>query len=407
MKRLLNILGSMAAFAGIMVGMSACIPDGIHHRGGGYEPDPVPVRPGGDAPGISNDIELEYGYADYYGQYYTDKSDNFLLYMCAGETDSEGYFKKSGVILTLDLLLPMRGSREIAAATYMCSDNGDYYSFIPTYKSKDSDFDGSSLYIQTGKNTNATYAVTGGTVQIQRKVTGVYEIKADIVTEGGVEYHFTFKGMIDIEDKTQGGGEVEPDDPENPGAKPVFPGANEPWAARAQYNGRCFDNENVDEYTLYLSAGKYASNGVDFVTEGTEIAIEVLTNPSDGRSIPAGTYTCTSTDPQPFRFYDGYEHDGLLDPSFFYRQFSTKEGDYSLESITSGTLEVGKSGEDYSVAFAFGCSSGSYMIRYEGGINFYDAPKSSSAAKSAARASTNGRTKAGVSREVSLNKIRK
>ncbi|MDO5442594.1 MAG: hypothetical protein Q4G10_02870 [Bacteroidia bacterium] len=403
MRRLFNILGCVAAFAGIIAGMTACDPYGIRHRNGGYDPDPDPWRGGGErGGGNSSLVTLEYGYADFWGQWYTDNTDNFLLVLYAGETDSEGYFNNSGVILTLDLLLPKKGSLDIASATYKCSDEGDYYTFIPTYKSSENDYEGSALYIQKSKNSFGYYAITGGTVSISRKVTGIYDITADIVVEGNLEYHFTFKGMIDIEDKTQSGGDV---DPVDPGTKPSFPGILEPWKARAQYNGKCVDNNKVDEYTLYLSAGTYASNGIDFVTEGTEIAIEVLTNPSDGRTIPAGTYTCTSTDPQPFRFYDGYEHDGQLEPSFFYRQYSTKEGDFSLESITSGTLEVGRTGDEYAISFTFGCASGSYKVTYDGGIDFYTATKSVSAAKSAARASANGRTMASVKRNVPLNRV--
>lgn len=403
MKRLFDIISCLAAFAGIMVGMSACVPDGFHHRHGGYDPDIDPWRGGGNGGNTTNTMNLEYGYADFYGQYYTDYTDNFLLYLYAGETDADGYFKNSAVMLTLDLLISKTGSLNIASGTYRCSDEGNTSTFIPTYKSKDNDYEGSVLYLQKNKNNYGYYAITDGLVTISRKVTGVYEITADIVTEGNVEYHFTFKGMLDIEDKTQG--DVDPVDPENPGDRPLFPGTDEPWKARAQYHGKCVDNDKVDEYTLYLSAGTYAANGVDFVTEGTEIAIEVLTSPSETMSIPAGNYTITSNDPQPFRFYDGWEHDGMLEPSFFYRQYSTKDGDSSLESITSGLLEVNGSGENYSIAFTFGCASGTYKVRYEGGIQFSRDTKSSVSAKCAARASSNGRAMPAMKREVALDRV--
>lgn len=415
MKRIINIFSCVAAFAGMAAGLSSCYPE-YHQRGQWLEPDDGPGREVTNPDKSSHDIELYYGYGDFYGTWYTDETDNYLVYLYEGETDEDGYFTNSATMLTLDILVPRKGFGKLPSATYLCNDNGANYTFIPSYNDKDEEgnlfLNGSTLYVQKTPDKYAYYSITGGSLNISYKVTGQYEISADIETENG-QYKFHFKGAIDLEDKTQGGGEVDPVDPVDPADRPAFPapeGAE--WKARAQYNGACVDNADVDEFTLYLSKGDYAANGLDFVSSGSEIAIEVLTGKSDGKSIPSGTYSCTSDDPQPFRFYDGFvDENGEMYPSFFFRQYSTKEGDYSLEKITSGTLTVQRSGNDYALSFAFNCSSdgyhpNGYKVNYNGLVPFSKAPGlSSSASAKSVRAMAKGRAVPSVHRESARNKV--
>lgn len=406
----------MAAFAGIVAAMSSCDPE-YHRRGRGYEPDDGPGRhiDEPDTPSKKDVIEFENGYGEFYGTWYTDDTDNYLVYLYEGETDEDGYFTKSATMLTLDLLVPRKGFGTLPSNGYSCNDNGAVYTFIPSYDDKDEDgnkfINGSVLYVQQRADRYAYYSITGGYLSISYKVTGQYEISGELTTENG-PYKFHFKGAIDLEDKTQGG-DVDPEEPVEPADRPSFPGPEgAAWKARAQYNGTCVDNADVDEFTLYLSKGDYAANGLDFVTSGTEIAIEVLTGRSDGKSIPEGTYSCISKDPQPFRFYDGYvDENGEMYPSFFYRQYSTKEGDYSLEKIISGTLVVQRSGTDYGLSFAFSCPSTGYVpngykVNYSGPVPFTKAPGLASAsAKMSSRAMAKGRAVPSVHRENVRNRV--
>lgn len=416
MKRLLNISRSAAVILSVFAFLAACTPDITHYRGRDNWPDDnTPGRNGGHGGKDDGTYRLDYGYANYYGYFYptSPATDNYLLYLYSGATDKNGKFTKNGVILTLDLLMYESSSLALANGVYSCSDDGEAFTFIPTYSSDDSEFDGSSLYIQTDLDNYRTYAVTGGSVHITRKVTGVYEIEADIKSEAG-EYSFIFKGMVDIKDDRQGGDEPGGDEP---GEKPSFPGPEgSEWAARALFQNHLDDNK-TDEYTLFLSLGDYAANGIDFKTSGSEIAIELFTTKGAGNSIASGTYKCISENPEPFTFFDGYywtDDDGnnVLDPSYFYRQYSAKDGDYSLEAVTDGNLTINKRMGDsdmYSIEFAYSTESNkSYKIRYEGQVKFEKADTRSqtkSAGLKAVRSSAAGRTLPPVKREVGANRV--
>ena len=399
MKRLFNISRCLAAIIAIMACAASC-DTSYRHRGGPFSPDDGPNRPGtGGDEDITTVLNLEYGYGDFYGQHYqtNPQSDNYLISLFTGETDEEGYFMKDGVILTLDLVSYKRGALALDEGQYRCSKENGVMLFVPTYKSNDSDVDGSVLYIQRSKNDWAYYKITDGLINITHFLTGAYEIKGTIIA-GGKEYEVNFEGMIDILDCTEdnpGGDEPGGDEPggDEPGEKPNFPAPEgSEWVAKAVYLGRCADNNNVDEYTLYLSLGEYAANGFDFKSSGTEIAIELLTTIGDGMSIPICKYTCTHDEAEAGRFYDGFESEGTMYPSYFFRQWSTNDGDYSLEAITNGTLEVnpGTNG-GYSFAFTYTTASNTYKIRYDGAVKFEKAASQTKAEGLSARGNATGR----------------
>lgn len=411
MKRLFYIVGCLAAFAGILAGVTSC-DTSYRHRGGPFEPDDGPGRGPGDKPDpVTNTIHFEYGYGDYYGQWYSNDTDNYYVTLVSGQTNSEGKFTSSGAILFLDLIQRRIGGMQIESKTYTCSDNGNYYTFIPTYTLNNKDLEGSVLYLQTSTDSYGYYWVTDGSVDISRKITGVYEISGWIKIldskDKVVKYEFDYRSGLEIVDKTDPGDEPGDNPGDNPGDKPNFPYPDgSKWTARAQYNGSCADNKSIDEYTLFLSCGDYASNGVDFVSSGSEIAIEVLTTKGNGKSIPAGTYTITSNEPMAFRFYDGYENEGVLYPSYLYRQYSAAQGNFSLESITSGNLVIGGGDDKYSVDFYFGTASGSFAIKYEGKIDFYDSPDLTKAGdKIAYRTGTAGRKVVKASRNIVHDRV--
>ena len=368
MKRLLHYFCLAAAFAGLAVGFSSCDTSTTRHRGG-LDPDipDDPTRPGQE---VSHDISMTNGYGEFYGQWYNDRSDSFLLYLYEGATDADGYFTGSAHMLTLDILLPKKGDKELKEGVYQCSDADDrYYIFIPAYQSKDEQgntfLDGSTLYIQRDPKNYSTLAITDGQLTIKKLVTGQYQVSATVVADGA-EYNFSYKGSIPIEDKTGGSSSDEPIDGER---DKYFPGHDTySLKAKALYNGEVYDGS--DDYTLYLYYGEYKDNG-DFVTKGTEMVFEVLTTKTGEMRIPAGEYACTSDNFTSGHFLDGYEENGTTYPSYVYRQYDN-QGNYQLELVTGGTLTVSGSGSNYTVKTYFSTASGSFLCEYEGPIEFID-----------------------------------
>ena len=259
MKRILHYLCLAAAFAGILTGAGSCVDTTRQHRGDDYGPEQPddPTRPG-EGTEESRDITLKVGYGEYYGQWYNDKSDSYLVYLYEGATDSEGFFTGSAHMLTLDILLPRTGELSLKEGVYKCTDAaGQTQIFIPAYESTDESgneyLDGSTLYVQRDTKNYNTYAITDGELVVKKLVTGRYEIEARIVANGA-EYTFHFKGAVNIEDKRQTGDNG-------------FPGSDiYQLKAKALYNGEVYDGS--DDYTLYLYYGEYLDNG-DFKTVGT------------------------------------------------------------------------------------------------------------------------------------------
>jgi len=363
MKRILHYFCLMAAFAGILTGAGSCVDTTRHHRGDNYDPEQPedPTRPG-EGSGQSRDITLQVGYGEYYGQWYNDKSDSYLIYLYEGATDSEGYFTGSAHMLTLDVLLPKTGELSLREGVYNCTDAaGSTQIFIPAYESIDENgekyLDGSTLYIQRDTKHYATYGITDGQLVVKKLVTGRYEIEARIVADGA-EYTFHFKGAINIEDKTS-----------QQGGDNGFPGSDTyQLKAKALYNGEVYDGS--DDYTLYLYYGEYLDNG-DFKTVGTETVFEFLTKKTGEMKIVPGTYTCTGSDFTPGHVLEGLEEEGTVYPSYVYRQYDNN-GNYSLELVTDATLEISGSASDSRIKAYFKTKSGSYAISFEGPVEMID-----------------------------------
>ena len=363
MKRILRYFCLAAAFAGLLTGAGSCISSTSHHRGGHdpYSPDD-PTRPGENTEEL-RDITLTTGYGEYWGQWYNNKSDSFLIYLYEGPTDSQGNFTGAAHMLTLDVLLPKTGELKLKQGVYRCTDReGETMIFIPSYESINEQgekyLDGSTLYVQRDKNHGNTYAITDGTLIVKTLVTGRCEIEATIVANGG-EYTFHYKGAINIEDKTQGG----------QGGDTGIPGQDTySLKAKALYNGEVYDGS--DDYTLYLYYGEYLDNG-DFKTAGTEMVFEILTKKTGEMVITPGKYTCTGNDFTAGHFLEGLEEDGTTFPSYLYRQYDNK-GNYSLELVTGGDLTISKSGSEYQVRASFTTPSGSFLSEYKGPITITD-----------------------------------
>ncbi|MBO4758177.1 MAG: hypothetical protein J5577_06990 [Bacteroidales bacterium] len=362
MKQILKSLCCVAAFAAMLAGFGSCDTSSRQHRGGGFEPE-TPVRPGEGSDNPYN-VELLDGWGEFYGDYYETNTDNYLVYLYEGETDSDGYFTKSAHMLTLDILLPQSNTLGLREGLYSCSDRGASFTFSPAFMSKDKNgdpfLDGSKIYIQTDAKHYVEYGITDGKIEILKLIGNRYEMSIT-VSANGTEYNFHYKGAIDITDMTQG---------DNPQIDTGFPGSDTyQIKAKALYNGEVYDGS--DDYSLYLYYGDYHDNG-DFKTKGTEMVFEILTKIDGGKGIAAGRYTCTSTDQTPFHFLDGLEEDGTIYPSYIYRQYDNSGTNWSIELVKDGNIEISRSGSQYSIKAYFTTPSGSYTCQYEGPLEIID-----------------------------------
>lgn len=116
----------------------------------------------------------------------------------------------------------------------------------------------------------------------------------------------------------------------------------------AQYWGSYYNGhvsyDNIDNYTLKLSSGRYSANG-DFVGEGVELVLDLLSKPSNNMMITAGTYVISGYGATiPMTFLNGYEEDGMVYPSYFYVKY--RNGNYLLETISNGSVNISYRGSE-------------------------------------------------------------
>lgn len=365
MKRFRNILCCTAAIVFSVLGIVSC--DVTPHRGGGgHEPDD-PHRPGeGEGP-----TELLYGYGDFYGQYYNDKTDNFLVYLYKGETDKNGNFMSSATFLTLDFILPRKGELKLQEGDYTCSDKGEAFTFIPGWVNKDngqSFLDGSKIYIQQSPAKYDEYAITSGKISIFPLITGQYEIKGTVVADGH-EFNIYFKGGIDLEDKSgsqgggEGGGEEGGDVPKNVEMKNITRVVAEDW-------GMIWDGipcTSYRDYILYLY-------DKDYSTTSEYTCVEILTEERFKRALPDATYDKVVAIGSPNDFVPGAIIAGYSDEDDFAWGTWYCKGGIAWYAATKGSLEMKATEKGYKLVFDFvdedPSYGGTFKGSYEGKVEF-------------------------------------
>jgi len=352
----------------VLIGAASCegdLFDEMFNGSGNFNQNNGGSGNNGENDNKQNTIKLTNANACYYGNYYNESTENIMIDLSEGTIGSDGYFTGKATVLSIDLLQAKGNGATLAEGTYNCNSTYKSGTFVPGYTSGEGDeaFDnGTTLYIQKSDTDYNSYFVTAGSVTIQKKSNGVYSISAT-VKANNTEYKLSYEGAITITDKS-GGEVIEDDDEAN------FPGsANYDMKATALYNGSLY--KGYDDYTLLIYCGEYGSDG-NFVSKGYEIAFDLITTQGDGKSIPVGTYKCTSSDFTAFHFLDGLEEDNNIYPSYFYKQFSKKSGDSSIELITDGSGTISYENGKYGAKFYFKTSKNGYLIYYSGVIDFRD-----------------------------------
>lgn len=153
--------------------------------------------------------------------------------------------------------------------------------------------------------------------------------------------------------------------------KETFPGSKTyTLKAKAVYLGEIY--EGVDDYVLTLYYGQYNDDGL-FVSTGTEMVFDMLCPIYTEMYISPGNYSCTSDNNiDEYRFLDGLEDNGVVYPSYLYRQYSSAQDDYELDLITAGTLTISCTNSKYNISASFTAGNENLKCTYSGAIEFID-----------------------------------
>lgn len=285
----------------------------------------------------------------YYGQEYSDGTDNYYTQFWKGEVDDMNYFVGEAYSVILDMYAPISEILAIPAGEYKCTDDTAEYTFLigsygPTlreqieemldfyelflglstveeiaefmgYSVDDLDMSqfesGSELYHQFEDGTYEDLAITDGIVKVE--VSGsTYKVTMNLVADDS-DWELTYEGEIPVEDHTSGGGGDDGDDPD------------------AQWDtivADCWGDYYYDDVQEWIVEIYKSANGDDkeFIT------LDILAPIDATDYIPSGTYTVSDSEEAftvlPGEYYTWWQQYG-----------------FCWDEADSGTLEVINEGD--------------------------------------------------------------
>ena len=277
--------------------------------------------------------------ASYYGDYYGKGFQDYVLLFQLGEIGEDGYFTKSGVELSLDVLTADGGPTLFPAGTYEITD--DKYNsagIIPSIENKDDEGNTTygDTYLYTQQDADNYWLEPLESAHLEVAVDGAqYTIRVKIEVDGE-EYSYLYKGALAIEDERE-------DDPGNEDG----PEGDYDFKAdcAAAYNLGHEWGDDTDDWIVYLENAK---------DEDEWIAIEFVSESgSNPEEIPTGNFIV------PADFYDDdyVVAAGTLCPLYYYDDsyygtFYVFGGEIWY-SASSGSLNVSKSGSNYTFTLTF------------------------------------------------------
>ncbi len=363
MKRIIHYFCLATAFAGLIAGFSSCDVTNTH-RGGRIDPEypDDPNRPGGDTE-TSRDITFTDGYGRFYGPYYNDKTDNYLINLYAGETDQDWNLVSSGYRLTLDIILPKSNEIAFKEGVYDCSDEDNTtFIFVPTYDNRDEQGnsfpDGSVFYFQRDRQNSQNFFISDGKLVVKKYVTGQIGIEGNIKA-GGVDYTIHYKGSLEITDMTGGGGDVPYDVEMKNISRVVAVDCGQVWEGI-----ECTDYR---DWILYFY-------DKDAATTSEYTCVEFLTKEDVRGSFPEMKLNKVVQVGNPSDFVPGVIIGGYTDEDNYVWGTWYCKGGYGEYAASKGSLEIKPSGNGYSMSFDFvdedETYGGTFKGSYSGPVEF-------------------------------------
>ena len=339
----------------------------------------------------SSDLSLWGAVALCWGTRYNSSTTNMILYLYEGQYGSDGDFVGQGTEIALDLVCPPEAlGNEISAGKYSFSADEIYaFNFLEGY-TEDGYVYPSFIYTKESDGTTSLNIITGGTLTVKKESNSRYKISGTLKTDFNT-FDIEYSGEIPITDMCQSG-----DNGQGSGSGSGDNGGyieieqEDALHAVCTYYGKYW-SDDTDDYVLTLYRGTYAEGTNYFVDEGDELQLELLCPVSDKIAIPAGSYTSTFDEFEPFRLLEGYtDEDGTMQPSFLFRQYDANRN-YSLWPVVEGTLYVSLDGDNYSLSAYISVDNNtvagtSWLYRYSGPITFIDGRDQFSQTKVATKA---------------------
>jgi hypothetical protein len=290
--------------------------------------------------------------ARYFGNKYSNDTDDYVLYLYLGEYDEDGNFVDVGTEAAFDMLCPVTDGMKISAGTYTCTSNDvSPFHFLDGVIEGD-DVYPSFFYRQYSTERSGIDLITDGTVKVSGSGDN-YSIEANF-TAGNKTYKWNYTGAIEFIDETSGSSSDVPKDVK----------MEKFSRATVENLGAIWTDANsqtipVDDWVVTLYGENY-TNDNEYVT------IELLSD-KDAKSLPTGKFDefVNVSNASASAFKSGRIIAGYAEDSTPYGTWYCNGGTAYYAAL-QGTLNIEEKEGTYTLDFAFTDTDETYGGSFSG-----------------------------------------
>ena len=415
MKRILTLITGIAALLGAAsLAFTSCVEDpfispqqGTIHNSRQNPDDQTNPDQGKDDQGKDDDKDHaeetfpgSSKYSDkvkarYFGNKYSNDTDDYILYFYLGEYDENGNFVDEGTEAAFDMLCPVTDGMKLSAGTYSCtSTDVSPYHFLDGVE-EDGNIYPSFFYRQYSAQQSGIDLITGGNVKVSGSGDN-YTLEATFKA-GTNTYKWRYTGPIEFIDETSGSGDDSGEDIPKDVKIEKFS------RATAENLGAIWTD--ASEQTIPVDDWVVTLYGENYSTDKEYVTIEIL-SAQNAKSLPSGKYTdfVNVTSSAASDFKSGRIISGYADKnSTAYGTWYCKGGTAYYAAL-QGSLNIEEKDGVYTIDFAFTDTDetygGSFSGKYSGKLESVSSTSSTSfrATAPAFRSSLATRSQSSVTR---------
>ncbi len=328
--------------------------------------------------------------ARYFGNKYSNDTDDYVLYFYLGEYDADGNFVDVGTEAAFDMLCPVTDGMKLSAGTYSCtSDDVSPYHFLDGVEEDDSVYP-SFFYRQYSSERSGIDLITDGTVKVSGSGDN-YSLEATFKA-GTNTYKWRYTGPIEFIDETSGSGDDVPKD------------VKIEKFSRASVENLGAIWTDASEQTIPADDWVVTLYGENYDTDNEYVTIELLSE-KGAKSLPTGKFDefINVSNASASVFKSGRIIAGYAEDNTPYGTWYCKGGNAYYAAL-QGALNIEEKDGVYTVDFAFTDTDetygGSFSGKYTGKLETVQSTSSSAphASAPAFRSSLATRSQSGITR---------
>lgn len=283
----------------------------------------------------------------YYGDYYENGCDNYIVRVISGPVSSDLTLTGSGLVVYLDINAPQSKYIGLPSGTYSPLYSGDRleYKYVRGGTEGTGNVTGSYICRFIGASDNGkAYEIADGDIKVSYR--GSLITIEGIITAAGVDYDFYYSGPVDVVDKTENTDDVD-----------------KTWSIAEACNYGDYYGVGADNWFIMLSNADYDSTGEC-------VNLEINANSTDG-SLPTGTFKIVDGTVKPGMGVAGWIDDE--NGGYIYGTWYCYD-EVGVYGATEGTISISAKGRIYTITYNCydSIEKGSFSGTYTGTLDYFD-----------------------------------